>query len=418
MKRIICAFLCVILILTMAVPAASAATAPKLVAIYNSANGADIRWKPDNASAYVIMRKENGVWKEIETVTASSLTKEGGNYKYIDTSIKGEAFYGKGYIYSVAVKEGNNLIYDTAGLPLYRLNQPKITSVSKTSNTSVTVTWNKETCDGYEVQYSTDSGKTWTKTAEVTGTSAVISGLDLSKNEYIFRMRTERTNKDRGTTWSQYSDWAKVATVKTPEIVTIYNSADGADIRWKVDGSSSYVIMRKEDGVWKEIKTVSASSLSKEGNNYKYIDITVKTNYGKGYIYSVGVKDTNGKLYYDNVGLPLYRLAVPEITSVTRLVQDNHRNAVEIKWKSVDSHGYEVQYSSDGGKTWEKTDQTTSNSMKIYGLDHTVDYVFRVRCQKTNASRGTTWRGGIQPRHLVLSSRLGAPPVHDFFPYA
>ncbi len=36
---------------------------------------------------------------------------------------------------------------------------------------------------------------------------------------------------------------------------------------------------------------------------------------------------------------------------------------------------------------------------------------------KRQTIRGTTRRGGIQPRHLVLSSRLGAPPVHDFFPY-
>ena len=360
---------------------------PELVTIYNSANGADIRWKPDSNKTYVIMRKENGVWKEVKTVEASSLTKEGGNYKYIDEEVKSS--YGKGYIYSVAVKdESGKLLYDTKGLAIYRLDKPVITSVATDGKGNFTVSWNKLDAHGYEVQYRKDGENTWSKAPETKDLESEIKGLD-AKSEYVFRLRCFKDNADRGRTYSEYSSWAKAgaSTAVKPVLVTIYNSANGADIRWKPDSNKTYVIMRKENGVWKEVKTVEASSLTKEGGNYKYIDEDVKSSYGKGYIYSVAAKDSNGKAVYDTVGLPLYRLSVPNITSV----KVNANNSITVTWNKVDAHGYEVQYSTDGGKTWVKLEQTTDTKVEVKNLKTGQQYIFRVRCQKTNADRGTTW---------------------------
>ncbi len=140
---------------------------------------------------------------------AASLQKDGGNYKYIDTTVKNN--YGKGYIYSVAVDSNGSKLYDTVGLALYRLKAPTIISVTQDSSGSVTVTWAKEDCHGYEIQYSQDNGKTWIKAPMVNSGSTVklsISGLSSGK-EYVFRIRCQKTNGDRGTIWSPYSPWTK-----------------------------------------------------------------------------------------------------------------------------------------------------------------------------------------------------------------
>ena len=209
-------------------------------------------------------------------------------------------------------------------------------------------------------------------------------------------MRCQKTNANRGTTYSQWSAWAKpgtrkedTSTLSKPVLVNIYNSAGGADIRFReVSGADSYVIMRKENKVWKEVTTVKASSLSKDGGNYKYIDTSVKTNYGKGYIYSVAARKGNVTGPYDTRGLAFYRLQPPTITSVTV-----DGTSVTVHWNKVEAHGYEIYYSSDGGKTWQFGMSTNEKSdwAMIYRLEPNTNYIFRMRCQKTNASRGTTY---------------------------
>ena len=181
-------------------------TKPKLVAVYNSAYGADIRWKPqDGVEEYLLMRKENGVWSSVAVLPVSSLKTENGNYKYIDMTVKDR--YGKGYIYSVAAKRGESVsAYDTKGLAFYRLQAPKITSAYAVGRDAVEVRWSEEKCQGYELQYSPDEGKTWIKCAQTDRTAKTVSGL-IPGTKYVFRVRCQKTNKDRGTTWSPYSAW-------------------------------------------------------------------------------------------------------------------------------------------------------------------------------------------------------------------
>ncbi len=182
---------------------------PKLTAIYNSAHGADVRWKPQTGvDEYLLMRKENGVWHSVAVLPVSSLKTENGNYKYIDPTVKD--LFGKGYIYSVAAKRGESVsAYDTKGLAFYRLKQPTIISAYCIGRDAVELHWTEEDCHGYEVQYSVDGGKTWIKTAPTEKTAKTISGL-IPNCKYTFRIRCQKTNKDRGTTWSAYSSWKSI----------------------------------------------------------------------------------------------------------------------------------------------------------------------------------------------------------------
>ena len=132
---------------------------------------------------------------------------------YTDTSVKTK--YGQGYIYSVsAVNSVGASKYNTLGLAAYRLVNPNISKVVANGSGKATVTWTKVACQGYEVQYATEANAKkdkWTKAKEVKygKTSQTISGLKKGQ-KYIFRIRCEKTNKDRGTTWSQYSAWKTV----------------------------------------------------------------------------------------------------------------------------------------------------------------------------------------------------------------
>ena len=366
--------------------------APPVVTVYNATEGADIRFKAPSGyegEQYLILRKENGNWSVVTTVYLTDLVKEGGNYKYIDTAVKEN--YGKGYIYSVALMDKKeNWIYDSKGIPFYRLRKPEITSAVKQSSTSALVTWPKMSdAQGYELQYSTDGGSTW-KTAGLTSDNKkTVTGLPGSGNVY-FRLRSYKENPSRGKVFSAYSPWKKLTTLqyKAPKLVAIYNSANGADVRWQpLDGFEEYVLMRKENGIWSQVTTLKASSLTKENGNYKYIDQTVKERYGKGYIYSVAVKDKNGVLYYDKLGLAFYRLKAPTIRSITA----NGSGKVTVTWSDEVCQGYELQTSTDNGAHWGILSKTTATSEELYDLMPGIKYTFRVRCQKTNGDRGTVW---------------------------
>lgn len=366
---------------------------PQLTAVYNSAFGADLRFKPyEDASGYIIMRKESGIWTEIDKVSVDELSSAGTDLKYIDTTVK--ANYGSGYIYSVAAYVGNTVTsFDRIGLALYRLDKPKITAVTKTNAGDVVIKWGSTASHGYELQYSND-GKIWTKTPETTETEIKLSGIADAAG-CVFRLRCFKDNNDRGRTYSEYSEWARLGqnTGTKPVLKEIYNSAKGADIRWIDNGASdSFVIMRKENGVWKEVKTVSAQDLDKEGNSYKYIDTEVVSKYGKGFIYSVAVRRDDGSLLYDTVGLPLYRLKAPVVTDtyITYSEEDGSKSILFIL-DNMDVHGYEIQISYDSGESWVPAFQFICTWVEIYGLDPDYPYLFRIRCQKTNQDRGTTW---------------------------
>jgi hypothetical protein len=243
------------------------------------------------------------------------------------------------------------------------------------------------------VQYSADSGKTWTTVEEeFTGTSAVISGLDLAGNTYYFRMRLQKTNPQRGITWSQYSDNARLSSVpasslEQPVLYAAYNSAKGIGLQfYPVEGATAYTLMKKEKGTWTAIKEVRTSDLTLENGRYMIIDESVKDSFGSGFIYSAFARKNDEVSTYDMSGIAIYRLEAPSIASVKV-----SGTSATVSWTKTEAQGYELQYSPDNGKTWLKAPVVSDTSTSVSGLTPKTAYMFRVRCEKTNADRGTTW---------------------------
>ena len=187
---------------------ASTPPQPKLVAAYNSIKGIGVQfYKVDKAKQYVIFRKYKGSWNAIRTIGATDplLSASGSKLLYIDESVKND--YGEGYIYSVAAKVGSELSsYDAAGVAIYRLAPPRLTGVKKASATSATVTWNKTTALGYELQYCVAGQSTWKKCPQTKGLTQTATGLKAG-TRYCFRVRCYKTNSVRGTYYSYYSNY-------------------------------------------------------------------------------------------------------------------------------------------------------------------------------------------------------------------
>ncbi len=180
----------------------------------------------------------------------------------------------------------------------------------------------------------------------------------------------------------------KVYVSSAPKLLGIYNSTRGIGIKFKPSSTADkYAIYQKKDGSWVKITTVAATSasLTTAGSGVMYIDTTVRNNYGKGYIYSVSALRGSSETSYDKTGLAIYRLKPPTIQSVTSAGSGK----VTVKWSSVDCLGYELSYSVKGSDKWTACPKTTSLSKTISGLSKNKTYIFRIRCYKTNAARGT-----------------------------
>ena len=196
---------------------------PVLIAAYNGAKGIGIKFhRAANATEYVIYRKYDGAWSKIRTISANSseLQFSGDTIMYTDTTVAKN--YGKGYIYSVASKNGSLVSsYDKIGKAIYRLTPPTLTSAVYNGNGTVTVSWKSvfgktETNGNYDLQVALyKNGKAGTFRSLVTRPGFkynIVRALvtDCKAGSYVFRIRCSKTNKDRGTFYSEYSPWKSV----------------------------------------------------------------------------------------------------------------------------------------------------------------------------------------------------------------
>ena len=94
------------------------------------------------------------------------------------------------------------------------------------------------------------------------------------------------------------------------QLLAAYNGAHGVGVKWiKLAGATEYTIWQKYKGVWRSVETIKPDdpSLQDEGTKLMYIDRSVKTGYGKGYIYSVSAKIGSTTVDYDKLGVGIYR---------------------------------------------------------------------------------------------------------------
>lgn len=82
------------------------------------------------------------------------------------------------------------------------------------------------------------------------------------------------------------------------------------------------------------------------------------------------------------MGKTLFRLEAPEFTACKNM----SGRKIEVKWEGVpQADGYEVQYSTSGKFTWNRSVMITDNSMqkqRLYNLTKGKRYYVRIRSYK------------------------------------
>ena len=175
---------------------------PTLSSVKNASSGVTVSWgKVSGATKYYVYRKtSSGSWSKIASTTSTSYTDK-------------KATNGTLYYYSVTAVCNSTQSVKAASKKTVRLTVPTISSMKTVTSKSLTVTYKKNSkATGYQIQYSTSSSFSSTKTVWVKSSSTLskkLTGLTKGKKYYV-RIRAYKTVS--GTKY--YSAWsAKSKTV-------------------------------------------------------------------------------------------------------------------------------------------------------------------------------------------------------------
>ena len=191
-----------------------------ITAVYNSVNGADIRWKKaDRATGYYVYRK-----RAAEGTKLIATINNVNTLQCFDPEIKNNA-WGKVYHYYIVPFSGKTKGPQSEAVALQRLAPMTITSC-KNNNGKAEVKW---TCSvssnkafGYELQYAASKDDLFNQKGSFkkifiagrNNLSRTVTGLTTGQT-YYFRVRcyvdyTHSATKKSTRTWSQYSNVANM----------------------------------------------------------------------------------------------------------------------------------------------------------------------------------------------------------------
>lgn len=297
-----------------------------------------ITWKSlENATDYKLFKKDAaGQWDLIYS-GADAL-------EYVDTDVAS----GKKYTYSLVVaRNGEYSSFDTKGVTVYCLAEPKISSIASDADNSVLVKW--KAVDG-ATRYNIYRESPFEE-YKLVGTTTKTSFYDTVKKDsnYFYSYYVEAEND---TSVSVSGNNTKMHLyMRAPELTSLKWSSSGNVLKWKrVAGATAYKILRRSpSGSYKVIAEV-------KNNVYSYKDKSVKKS-GK-YYYTVVAMNGKAQGAYDN-GLGVNCLNEPTIKSVAL---DKKKQAV-VKWEEVNgATGYYVYRKATIDGSWKKLGKTKSLS--------------------------------------------------------
>ncbi len=354
---------------------------PVISSLSNTANGVQVTWGAvSGASKYrVFYRIGSGSWVTVGDVTGTSKEVTGL------TSGTAYTFYvrcvsedGKTYTSPYDGSKTKSITYNAT------VASPVISSLTNTAN-GVQVTWGAVSgASKYRVFYREGSGA-WVSAADVTGTSAVVTGLTSGKT-YTFFVRC--ISADGKTYTSPYDltkskNYTYSATLAAPVISSLSSTATGVEVKWgAVSGAAKYrVFYRIGSGAWITAADVTGTS-------------TVVTGLTSGTTYSFFVRciSADGKTYtspYDAAKIKnvtyTTSLATPVLTGVS-----NTTGGVQVTWNAVAGAAkYRVFYRIGSG-AWTSATDTTGTSVVVNGLAKGTTYRFTVRCLSADGKTYTS----------------------------
>lgn len=174
---------------------------PTLQSVANVKKGIKIKWKKayGAGSYYIYRKKNNGAWKKIAVVSASSTS-------YIDKKAK----QGKKYSYKVRAYNGGIFGGFSAVKKAYRLKTLKEVKVRRATGKRARISWKKRTyATTYQIQYATNAQFKKAKKISASRKNGMLNTKKLKKRVYYFRVRYSY-KKGSVKSWSAWSEVRKI----------------------------------------------------------------------------------------------------------------------------------------------------------------------------------------------------------------
>ena len=301
-------------------------------------NGILVSWKEHAyADSYIVCRKTNGKWTEIDETIDSEFTDK--------TVVSGEV-----YAYAVIPVVGEFIggIDEDGAKEFKYLSVPSITKVELTSD-SIKIYWDKVAgAKSYKIQKaSLDSD------GDISGSYKTVATVNADKSSYedesvkAGKGYIYRVYAVDGETISLASTAQKATFLATQKIKDLSNAYGGVKITWSgSSGAKYYRIYRKvSGGDWEYIKRVSSSTRSYTDKGAKN---GVKTYYA--------VKAQNGDCISTYKSKSFTYFASPKVTV------SNKTSAITVSWDKISgAKSYYVYRKGPGEDSWKKVSTVTKN---------------------------------------------------------
>jgi hypothetical protein len=253
-------------------------------------------------------------------------------------------------------------------------------------DTEVALTWTAPASTGgssittYTVDYSSDSGSTWTTFPTTSATTSLtVTGLT-NGTTYVFRIAA--TNVIGTGVYSSTSSAVSPAALPSAPSATVMLQSNGqVDLSWTAPSSTggfaitSYVIEYSTDSgaTWSSVTQSAASGLTKS-----FVGLTP----GSTYVFRVKAVTSIGTGPASISTLGLLVATAPGQVSTPSAVIGNTQ--VALTWTEPATNGcsitgYRVDYSSNAGSTWTTFGSALAGlTATVTGLTNGTTYVFRV----------------------------------------
>ncbi len=217
--------------------------------------------------------------------------------------------------------------------------------------------------------------------------------LNLTAGSYLLAVSSHGGYGDVG----QYTISGTIApeeaiTVAAPSGLSARTTGNAVSLAWtdNAGNENAYAVERSVDGItWTTLATLGA-------NTVQYVDSAVTA--GASYHYRVLARSGAVQSAYSGIAIvtipsvpptPSATVAAPSNLTVTR--RDSTRVVVSWTDNSSNETGFQIEYSTDGGKTWRSLGRVGANtrSVQVYGIITNRTYSFRVKA--TGADGGSAY---------------------------
>ena len=255
-------------------------------------------------------------------------------------------------------------------------------------NTQIVANWTAPTGTGgsaitdYTIEYSANSGATWTAFAHTasTATSATITGLT---NGTSYLVRVSAVNAvGTGLASSNSASTLVATTPSAPAAPTVTRGDTEVTVAWVAPATggsaiTAYELMYSADAgsTWTTWSTTLTSSPE---------TVTGLTN-GTSYVFKVAASNVRGQSAFSASSSSISPAALPSAPTLGTVTAG--ANSIAVSWTAPASTGgfaisdYTIEYSANAGSTWSAFahSASTATSITITGLTNGTSYLVRIR---------------------------------------